>query len=155
MTFRVSARMTHWGIRLVAVGVALWVAGFSQPAVRACAKISCVTGQNGCAPNEHYAFEAFFGTREGAEHFDCIQLTCDEVHPQCDLDLEAGELEVLEHAAIVADRAKVESILDEHPSLTINIERSALQQLDCGGNVVAHIPAPSTFISDLSAVGQR
>ena len=150
MTIAVSARMVHWAIRFVAVGVALGFVGFSQPAVQACAKISCVAGQNGCATGYHYAFEAFFGTREGAEHFDCIQLSCDDGHPQCDLNLEAGELEVLEHAATAGDRAKVESILDEHPSLTVNIERSAVQQLDCGGNVAAHIPVAPTLIGELS-----
>ena len=156
MTIKVSARTAHWGIRLVAVGVALGVVGFSQPAVQACAQLSCVTGENGCADDEHYAFQAFFGTREGGEHFDCVPATCDFVHPQCpDLDLPAGELDVLEHAAIAGDRATVESILDEHRSLTVNVERSALQQLDCGGQVVAHIPVPSALISDLSAVGQR
>jgi hypothetical protein len=60
--------------------------------------------------------------------------------------LPAEELNVLERAAISADRAEVESILDKHPSLRVNTERSALQQLDCGGNVVLHIPVPSTLI---------
>ena len=70
--------MTHWGIRLVALSVALGFVGFSQPAVQA-----------------------------------------------------------------------------QYPSLTVNTEPSALQQSDCRGNVVAHIPVASTLISELSAVGQR
>jgi hypothetical protein len=49
----------------------------------------------------------------------------------------------------------VQSILNEHASsLTINVERLALQQLDCGGNVVVHIPVSSTLIGDL-AEGRR
>jgi hypothetical protein len=154
MTISVSARVAHWGIRLIAVGVVLGFVGFSQPAVQAC-EIYCVDGDNGCAADEHYAYETWMGTRDGNEHFACVQGDCNELHLQCGAPVPAEDLDVLEHAAIAGDRAKVESILDEHPSLTVNIDRSALQQLDCGGNVVVHIPVPSTSISDVSAVSQR
>jgi hypothetical protein len=153
MTFKVSARIAHWGIRLAAVGVALGFGGLSQPAVQAaCDNIYCVSGQNGCNSNEHYAYTSTFGTRQGIEHFECVsQFSCDSGHPQCDLNLPAEELDVLEHSATAGDRAKVESILNEYPSLTVNVERSALQQLDCRGNVIAHIPVPLTLINGLSA----
>jgi hypothetical protein len=156
MTIKVSARMAHWGIRLVAVGVALGFVGFSQPAVQAqCGQLYCVQGDNGCAADEHYAYETWMGTRNGEAHWPCIQNSCHDAHPPCiEGLLPAEELEALEHAVIVADRTKVESILEEYSSLTVNIERSALQQLDCGGNVVAHIPVPSTLIDALSAVDQ-
>ena len=138
------------------MGVALGFVGFSQPNVQAqCAQLYCVQGDNGCLADEHYAYETWMGTRNGEPHAACIQNECIETHPPCIQGLvPAEELEALEHAAIVADRTKVESILDEYPSLRVNIERSALQQLDCGGNVVAHIPVPLTLISHLSAVDQ-
>ena len=153
MTIKVSARMAHWGIRLVAVGVALGFVGSAQPAARAC-NLFCVQGDNGCEADEHYTYTSMLGVLGGEDHGDCHSGTCAANHTQCGL-VPAEDLDVLKHAAIVADRAKVESILDQHPSLTVNIERSALQQRDCGGNVVVHIPVPSTLISDLSAVGQR
>ena len=90
------------------------------------------------------------GTRNGEPHWECIQATCDQYHQQCGAPLPAGELDVLEQAAIAGDRARVASMLAEHRSLTGNIERSALQQLDCRGNVVVHIPVPLALISDLS-----
>jgi hypothetical protein len=145
MTIKVSARMAHWGIRLACLGFALGFVGPAQPAVQAC-DIYCVDGGGGCENNEHYAYHTWMGTRSGSEH-DCSLGNCDGSHPQC-APLPEEELEVLKYAVIAADRAKVQSILDEHPSLTVNIERSALQQLDCGGNVVVHIPVPSTLIVD-------
>lgn len=145
MNIKVSARVAHWGIRLVCLGFALGFVGTAQRAVQAC-QIYCVTGDNGCAADEHYAYSSFMGTRDGAEHFSCYAATCNDTHGQCLASLSAEELDVLERAAIAADRAKVESILDKHRSLRVNTERSALQQLDCGGNVVVHIPVPSTLI---------
>jgi hypothetical protein len=110
-------------------------------------------GGNGCNANEHYATTG--GHREGADHTDCIQLTCDEVHAVCGEPVPTTELDALERAASTGDRTTVESILVAHRSLTVNSERSALQELDCAGDVVAHIPVPSMLIPDLSAAAQN
>ena len=148
MTDQSIARMAHWGIRLVCLGFALVFVGPAQPAVQAACGLYCVQGENGCSFDEHYAYATWMGTRDGFEHDGCIRNSCDSVHPQCSASLSPDVLDVLEHAAIASDRASVESILDEHPSLTVNIERSALQQLDCGGNVVMHIQLPSTLLAN-------
>jgi hypothetical protein len=122
-----------------------------------CDNMYCVQGDNGCAADSHYAFETWMGTRNGTAHSHCVQATCDDRHEQCvDAEVpEAEELGVLEHAATAGDRAKVESILDEYSSLTVNVDRSALQQVNCSGNVVAHIPVPSALITALAAESQR
>lgn len=155
MTMKVLARMTHWGIRFVSLGVVLGFVGFAQPAVQAACNITCVAGQNGCDASAHYAYVSeITGVLDGEEHSACVYPGCASAHPPCPSP-SPEDLAVLEHAASAADRAKVQSILNEHPSsLTINVERSALQQLDCGGNVVVHIPVPSTLIGDL-AEGRR
>jgi hypothetical protein len=156
MTIKVPTRMVHWAIRLAAVAVALGFVWLSQPAVQAqCGQLYCVQGDNGCNADAHYAYETWMGTRDGEPHWGCISNNCNDVHLPCmEGILPPEELEALERAAIVADRTKVESLLEQYSSLTINIERSALQQVDCGGNVVAHIPVPSTLIGDLPAVDQ-
>lgn len=155
MTIRVSARIAHWAIRLASVGIVLGFFGFSQPVVQACNNVYCEMGGETCDADEHHATVLFFGTRNGDEHGSCIQAACDVSHAQCGVPLPTGELDVLEHAAVVGDRSTVESILDEYSSLTVNIERSALQQLDCAGGVLTHIPVTSTLIGDLAAVAQR
>ncbi len=154
MTVKVSARMAHWGIRFVSLGFAVGFVWLSQPAVQARCGMYCVAAENGCAADEHYAYDSAFGTRAGDPH-GCLQLKCDVDHPQCGAPLPAADLDSLENAATAGDRARVQSILDEHTTLTVNSERSAVQQLDCAGNVVAHIPMPSALIADLSASHQR
>lgn len=153
MKAKVTARMAHWGIRLASLGILLGLAGFSEPVVQAmCAQIYCVNGGEGevCETGKHYAYETFMGTREGNEHFNCLGDTCDDEHLQC-IGLPVAEMDALESAAIRGDLSKVESMLGEHQSLTVNTERSALQWLDCTGAVVWHVPMPSTLIQDLSA----
>ena len=154
MKVRVTARMAHWGIRLVSLGIVLGVVGLSEPVVQGwCAQIYCVNGGEGeyCPAGKHYAYETWMGTREGNEHFNCLGDTCDDDHQQCIAGLPAAEMDALESAAIRRDLSKIQSMLGEHQSLTVNTERSALQQLDCAGAVVWHVPMPSTLIQDLSA----
>jgi hypothetical protein len=155
MKIRVTARMVHWGIRLVFFAIVLGVVGFSEPVVQArCAQIMCVNGGEGeyCETGKHYAYESQFGTREGEDHpTSCLSDTCDDDHPQCIGGLPAVEMDALEYAAIRGDLSKIESMLGEYQSLTVNTERSALQRLDCAGAVVWHFPMPSTLIQDLSA----
>ena len=154
MTNRMLSRIAHWGIRLASVGLVMGFASFSQPAIQACDGFYCINADNGCTANEHYGYTGSTGTRGGATHFDCYSGTCDDHHPQC-IEVPAAQLDALEQAAIAGDQAKVKSMLEEHQTLTVNIERSALQLLDCGGNVVAHVPAPATLIRELSAAAQR
>ena len=154
MKVGVTARMVHWGIRLVSFAIVLGVVGFSEPVVQAwCAQIMCVNGGEGeyCEAGEHYAYESGFGTREGEDHpTTCLSDSCDDDHQQCE-GLPAVEMDALEYAAISGDLSKIESMLGEYQSLTVNTERSVLQRLDCAGAVVWHVPMPSTLIQDLSA----
>jgi len=154
MKVGVTARMVHWGIRLVSFAIVLGVVGFSEPVVQAwCAQIMCVNGGEGeyCEAGKHYAYESGFGTREGEDHpTTCLSDSCDDDHQQCE-GLPAVEMDALEYAAISGDLSKIESMLGEYQSLTVNTERSALQRLDCAGAVVWHVPMPSTLIQDLSA----
>ena len=129
MTIKVSARMTHWGIRLVSLGFVFGFVGPAQPAVQAC-DIYCVPNERVPA-GEHYAYQIPRHSR-WYEHEASKEL---RQLPRPVRLAPGEELDALEHAVIAADRAKVQSILDEHPSLTVNIERSALQQLDCGGTL--------------------
>ena len=154
MTTKISARMAHWAIRFGSLGCVIGFIAFSPSAVQArCDQIYCQSGVNGCDPDSHYTIVMSFGTREGAEH-DCQVDPC-SAHAQCGLPIPVEELDVLEHAAKAGDISKVEAMLAEHSSLTSNTERSALQQLDCSGEVLAHIPVPSALLGDLAAFALR
>lgn len=157
MTIRISARMAHWGIRIAAVGVVLGFAGGAQPVVQAqCGQLYCVQGDNGCDADEHYAYQTFMGTRNGDDHFSCVQATCDDRHSQCiEAPVPPDAMEALEQAALVSDRPTMEAILADYPSLTVNVDRSAVQQSDCAGSIVAHIPVAPLLAGELSTQAQR
>jgi hypothetical protein len=105
MKTRVSARMTHWGIRIVCLGFAVGFVGPAQPAVQAC-DLMCVQGDNGCGPDEHYAYASpQTGSLDGEAHWNCAFPGCASAHQQCPSP-SPEDLAVLEHAAIAADRAK-------------------------------------------------
>jgi hypothetical protein len=96
--------------------------------------------------------------RNGGAHIDyqCRSGTCDVKHgPLCGGDhFAATDLELLRGALAVNNVGRATSVLRTHGTQTlVNVERLAVQVVDCNGVVVAHLPVPVSMVKALVARG--
>lgn len=111
----------------------------------------------GCDPGQHQAWDtvpAFQAwTRNGGVHQDdCWPYTCDVRHgPFCGYQNSPEALEALRVLVRAHDVRGLAASIIEHPeAIRLNTRRSAVQVLNCKGNVVFHMPLPSSFAKAVS-----
>ena len=116
---------------------------------------------NTCPGNAHNAWDHEYPnyTRRGGPHNSkpCFPGTCDSEHgPECfrggggpfamvDMDQLRGSIEAKDVQAVT-------NLLANHTESTaLNVERSAVQVMDCQGAVIAHFPVGQKLLDRVSA----
>lgn len=87
------------------------------------------------------------GDNPNGTHDECFELTCNSTHPcssgflvdQTELAIDRGNGEALRH------------LLAANPAILINRSRSAVQVRNCGGDIVASLPASAELLDRLGA----
>lgn len=122
--------------------------------------VSCVDSPSYCAEGLHDAWDATWDsfTRNGGAHqlLDCRTGTCWTMHgPECDPWVgvpSTDEIEALRLALLNNDAATVARIADARPTtVSLNIERSAVQFTNCTGSVYLHLPASTSLLLDVAS----
>lgn len=110
-----------------------------------------------CDPGEHDAWEGspVNAMRNGGVHLDpvCYPGTCDTKHgPMCGPpDFANSEFEELRRRLARNDAAGAATLVLAHGrEVVVNVERSAVQILDCTGGVVAHLPVSTDLAASLA-----
>ncbi len=116
-----------------------------------------------CPGNMHDAYEPQIAdanyTRNGGVHLDyeCYPGTCDTLHgPKCSLGgggtMTMVDIDRLRGSIKAKDGRAVKNLLANHTQSTaLNVERSAVQVLDCEGAVIAHFPVGQKLLDRVSA----
>jgi hypothetical protein len=110
-----------------------------------------------CAGGEHYAWESSIPHNTGDPHnlTPCLTGTCGDYHPWCrnpdDEPLTSADMDLLREALASEDlAASVVRLSRAGTAAEINVQRSAVQLLDCRGLVVAHLPLRTSFVAELA-----
>lgn len=148
------------------VTIAASPVGSTVPAVLALAVVQeeeCNTfcHRNECDQNEHVAVgvddsEANSQQNDGWHLTFCATGSCAQKHgPLCGdtgTQFAASDLGELTGALADLDTEGVRAVLAQHGSqVVVNVERSALQVVDCTGAVRAHLPVTPTLIAAVTA----
>ena len=144
----------------VAVALSAGVLGVSGnertvPGGQSTCTLQCSSGEvAGCSiePVWHRAIETEYDKNGAGEpHADCHEGTCSQWHPcppsgggQPDLP---AQIDAAVEARDVATLAK--ALADPSSTVRLNLDRQAVQVLDCRANVVAHFPVPSELVNRL------
>lgn len=133
---------------------------FAGAALTPC-DIDCDDSELYCPSGKHDAWDTtpnfYYWTRNGGVHAypqDCRDYSCGVRHgPYCPnpeaVPMSGMDIENLRNAIQAEDGRRLAKILEKHSQeLTLNVERSAVQLLDCNGAVVMHLPvAPAVLES--------
>jgi hypothetical protein len=118
--------------------------------------------EQSCLDGEHDAWDttpAFYRwTRNGGAHSggQCFEGTCDTKHgPECQLEGEGNvtnaEMEDLRRSILSSNKERVAAFLAAHPRRAhLNLDRAALQLLNCNGSVTLHMPIPGPLLQTLA-----
>lgn len=160
----IAITRTHLGSLAVVVVV---VAGLTQvrpisaapvsvttPVTEGACVLHCAYQPYYCASGQHDAFVSSGPTASGQEHDGevCWNGTCGApLHPWCGLPESVGSeaLERLRLAVLRNDFRGLKKLLAEHPSLTLNRERSAIQMTVCDQSIGLHLPIPASLLAAL------
>ena len=116
-----------------------------------------------CDPGYHEAWEAFVWpnySRNGGPHVSkrCFKGTCDSNHsPFCGFPDGGGtfamvDMDRLRGSIEAKDVQAVKDLLANHTQSTaLNVERSAVQVMNCAGAVIAHFPVGQKLLDRVSA----
>ena len=116
----------------------------------------------GCPGGEHDAWETFLEnfTRNGGVHLDmeCKSGTCWTMHGPACPDPDGGgtfamvDMDRLRGSIEAKDVQAVKDLLADHTQSTaLNVERSAVQVMNCEGAVIAHFPVGQKLLDRVSA----
>lgn len=96
-------------------------------------------------------------TRNGGAHLDyqCREYTCDVRHgPLCGggTEITFAEMERIRSSLTQGEAGQLYEVIERHPERTfLNVARSALQVLNCKGDVVAHFPMSERLLEAMAA----
>lgn len=123
-----------------------------------------VCGHLDCPRRQHYAREPREGdranwSRNGGAHYSkrCFGGRCQSMHwPRCSYDdgssIAMVDMDQLRGSIEAKDAQSVKDLLADHTESTaLNVERSAVQVMDCDGTVIAHFPVGEKLLDQVSA----
>ncbi len=126
--------------------------------------IFCIDAFPYCPDGEHRAWEAHAYpnyTRNGGVHLSkpCFPGSCDTLHgPACPPPEDGGgnfamvDMEQLRGSIKAKDVHAVKDLLADYAhSTALNVERSAVQVINCQGAVIAHFPVGQKLLHQVSA----